>query len=548
MSDSSNNPVDSKSVLGNIAEVVTKNAQHQARSLKELGDTEDNRPSLRMKSIATWNVWGMPWYSKDLPARMPKWSQYIHDSMAEHQELSEEDLVVVGVQEAWGYRVGMLGWPVMWAGYKNSACCDTHGLAGLINRRSKHNIQANDHELLAGLWGVGMRSIPLLNAGIWDPKRTIARGLVKRTKQLVALQKKAERAVRKAEDAEHKAKKAQQDKIEKMRKKAEEARRQAEQYTRLAREAEEQAIREANKIEEELEAEESKEDKEGAQASAGAGTGANAKDTDSDKTTDANAEGLETLSIEDKDSTSDASANGKTGKKGNKPLVLSYAYGSGSSNKSISGMFDFASYGFKPLLDSGCALYANKPAREHGFERWNTWGDAGWMEDMANKGIVWAYFEAPNRKKGMCVMTLHIAGASPAGTEVAQLKQLVLLKAKLEQKFSSRVMNYETYVAGDFNVEFGKRHEDDRILEKWNILRRGGFSILSESDTGSTCGSNKEIDFVMYAPDEINHADTLKDLSTIRTMFEESAHDTRPVKETELSDHWLVRVDVEYGQ
>ena len=144
-------------------------------------------------------------------------------------------------------------------------------------------------------------------------------------------------------------------------------------------------------------------------------------------------------------------------------------------------------------------------------------------------------------------MTLHVAGASPQGTDVAQLKQLVLLKARLEQRFSSRVMKYETYVAGDFNIEFNKRHENDEILEKWNILRRCGFNMISESDTGSTSASDKEIDYVLYAPDEINHEDTLRDLNVVRSMFEERAYDTRPVKETELSDHWLVRVDVEYG-
>jgi len=506
-------------VLSNIANVVERNAKKQARSIEEVGVIEDKRPSLRMKSIATWNVWGMPWYSRDVSKRMKQWSAYIHDTMAEGQQLGEEDLVVGCVQEAWGYRVGALGWPVMWAGYKNSACCDTHGISNLLNKKVSREIQANDHEVLSGVWSAGTRAIPLLNAGVWDPKRTIARGLVNRNKELVALQRKAERAVRKAEEAEAKAKKVQEDKIEAMRKKAEEARQLAEKYARLAREAEEKAIRDANVVEdnesEKASEEEPKED--GVQEQKG--------------------EEVEEVKEDDEEEK----------KPHNKPLTLCYSYGAGSNNKSVSSMFNLRSIAMKPLLDSGCAIYANKPAREHGFERWNTWGDSGWMEDMANKGIVWAYFEAPNRKQGICVLTLHIAGASPQGTDVAQLKQLVLLKARLEQRFSSRVMKYETYVAGDFNIEFNKRHENDEILEKWNILRRCGFNMISESDTGSTSASDKEIDYVLYAPDEINHEDTLRDLNVVRSMFEERAYDTRPVKETELSDHWLVRVDVEYG-
>lgn len=506
-------------VLGNIANVVERNAKKQARSIEEVGVIEDKRPSLRMKSIATWNVWGMPWYSRDLSKRMKQWSAYLHDSMAESQQIGEEDLVVGCIQEAWGYRVGALGWPVMWAGYKNSACCDTHGLSNLLNKRVSREIYANDHELLSGVWSAGTRAVPLLNAGVWDPKRTIARGLVSRNKELIAIQRKAERAAKKAEEAEFKAKKVHEDKIESMRKKAEEARKLAEKYARLAREAEEKAIREANAVEE----------KEG-----------DAEDAEKEVDAKEDAKEEEEEKVENVENAEKAEVH-------NKPLTLCYSYGAGSNNKSVSSMFNLRSIAMKPLLDSGCAIYANKPAREHGFERWNTWGDSGWMEDMANKGIVWAYFEAPNRKQGICVMTLHVAGASPHGTDVAQLKQLVLLKARLEQRFSSRVMKYETYVAGDFNIEFNKRHEDDEILEKWNIVRRCGFSTISESNSGSTCASEKEIDYVLYAPDEINHEDTLRDLNVVRSMFEERAYDTRPVKETELSDHWLVRVDVEYG-
>lgn len=511
-----------KEVLSNIADVVQRNAKKQVRSLEEIGVVEDKRPSLRMKSIATWNVWGMPWYSRDLSTRMKQWSAYLHDTMAEKQQLGEEDLVVGCVQEAWGYRVGALGWPVMWAGYKNSACCNTHGIAGLLNKRVSHTIHANDHELLSGVWSVGTRAFPLLNAGVWDPKRTIARGLVSRNKELFAIQRKAEQAAKKAQDAENKAKKVQESKIESMRKKAQEARELAEKYARLAREAEEKAIRDANSVEVDVV-------------------------EDVDKTVQESKDEPKEQDEEEKEESTPVEEGKDNTPARNKPLTLCYSYGAGSNNKSVSSMFDIRSIAMKPLLDSGCAIYANKPAREHGFERWNTWGDSGWMEDMANKGIVWAYFEAPNRKQGICVLTLHVAGASPQGTDVAQLKQLVLLKAKLEQRFSSRVMTYETYVAGDFNIEFNKRHEDDVILEKWNILRRCGFTIISESDSGSTCANDKEIDYVMYAPDEINHEDTLKDLSVVRSMFQEKAYDTRPLKETELSDHWLVRVDVEYG-
>ena len=529
-------------VLENIAGVIKHNTSNEARAFKpnEYVFEEDKRPSLRMKSIGTWNVWGMPWFSSDLSKRMSEWSNYLHDSMAENQQLDEEDLVVSCVQEAWGYRVGMLGWPVMYAGYKNSKCVETYGLSKLINKHTTRNIQGNDHELLSGVWSVGARSIPGLNAGVWDPKRTIARGLLSRNKELMRIQKEAEIAKKKAEEAEKRSKKAKEQQIEKMRKKAEKAKKLAEELAKKAREAEEMVMREASRAK--LEPVNEKDSETGEDKVEGVTNqveelstiteekGEDVSDGEKDSTEEVVVEEVQNVIAKDK-----------------KPLILRHAYGAGSSNRSVSGMCNLNSIKFKPLLDSGCAIYANKPAKEHGFERWNTWGDAGWMENMANKAIVWAYFEAPNRQKGITVMNLHIAGASPRGTDVAQLKQLVFLKANLEKQFSSRVMKYETYVGGDFNIEFGKRNENPEIMEKWNILRRAGFNIVSESPIGSTSASDKEIDFILYAPDEINYEDTIRDFSQVKSMFEECAYDTRPVEKTSLSDHWLVRVDVEYG-
>jgi hypothetical protein len=57
-------------------------------------------PSLRLKSISTWNVWGMPWFSEDLSKRMKQWSGYIYDKMSEDQEVEDNDLVVSCVQKA----------------------------------------------------------------------------------------------------------------------------------------------------------------------------------------------------------------------------------------------------------------------------------------------------------------------------------------------------------------------------------------------------------------------------------------------------------------
>jgi len=73
------------------------------------------------------------------------------------------------------------------------------------------------------------------------------------------------------------------------------------------------------------------------------------------------------------------------------------------------------------------------------------------------------------------------------------------LRIKLEQRYSLRVIHYETFLAGDFNIEFTKRFSSSKIMKKWQILENGGFEIISQSDIGSTSKSGKEIDFVMKA-------------------------------------------------
>lgn len=363
--------------------------------------------SLRLKSISTWNVWGIPWFSKDLSKRMKEWTGYIYDKMSEDQEVQDNDLIVSCVQEAWGYRVGILGYPINWIAYKNT-CCETNVISSIANTFiSGNKIQANDSEMLAGAWCIGTRAIPILNAGVWDPKRCM--------------------------------------------------------YKHIKKEK-------------------------------------------------------STLDV---------------------PLKFSYVYGACPKNKSVSGMFNLRSIILQPILDSGCCIFSNKPAFKSGYERWNTWGSAGFEEDMANKGIVWAYYESSDFQQGISVMTLHIAGASPSGTDESQLSQIASLKVKLEQLFSSRVLQYDTYLAGDFNIEFTKRFGSSKIMKKWKILENAGFEIVSESSIGSTSKSGKEIDFVMHASEETSV------LETSSSSGSNNIYETQPVEKTDLSDHWFVRVDVQ---
>ena len=156
-----------------------------------------------------------------------------------------------------------------------------------------------------------------------------------------------------------------------------------------------------------------------------------------------------------------------------------------TKNISMPTIYDLKSlYLHNPLYDSGCAIYSNKIPLNTGFESWNTRNKLVINENIYNKGITWSYFQSKNNEKGICIISVNIDDNIPEWIISEQLKQIVNLKNNLENRFNLNVKFYETYLIGDFKIEFNINFLD---LEPYNILEKSNFKIISNNqDISST--------------------------------------------------------------
>lgn len=191
---------------------------------------------------------------------------------------------------------------------------------------------------------------------------------------------------------------------------------------------------------------------------------------------------------------------------------ITYYYNKGFNNKSLPSFWRFWNlYNLTPGYDSGCMIMSNKPATENGYVRWDTWGmPQNTLENRANKGMVWTFFESDNT----LLITFHAAGASAPGTYEKQFNHLVEFANQKRIQLQTKYLldSLDVYLFGDTNTEFTK--EPNRL----KILNDAGF--LKKTFTQSTLmHENKEID-VLFS----NTAET----------------GTTYAIESELSDHKMI--------
>lgn len=121
------------------------------------------------------------------------------------------------------------------------------------------------------------------------------------------------------------------------------------------------------------------------------------------------------------------------------------------------------------LLDSGLLLLSSHRPIHSGFEAYK---DAG-GEVMANKGLLWAYWETHD----IVVITTHLsAGGEGSQTTANQVQQLLHLTTSLTTY--RQTDNFRLFVAGDMNIPLGHSLLED--------LRRGGL-LRSTGDSPTTC-------------------------------------------------------------
>jgi hypothetical protein len=154
-------------------------------------------------------------------------------------------------------------------------------------------------------------------------------------------------------------------------------------------------------------------------------------------------------------------------------------------NLSMPSIFNLSSiYLLNPLFDNGCCIYSNITPFEHGFEKYNLENRGGFNHKLYNNGINWCFFQSKNKKNGISIINLSIIKDVPDWVYNIQFKQIVELKEKLERKYALNILceNYETFIIGDFDVDFNKRNDTFDIKEYWNIFYQSELHIISSSD------------------------------------------------------------------
>ena len=135
-----------------------------------------------------------------------------------------------------------------------------------------------------------------------------------------------------------------------------------------------------------------------------------------------------------------------------------------------------------PLFDSGCVIYSNRRAIMSGFQRW--------YNSIQNKGMTWSYFESYNNEKGITVINIDI------DSEYQTIPQLIEFVNNLQNRFSVRVDEYETYITGQFNIPFNMSGVMPEVDIAINQLNNANIKII---ETNSELSSTE---FIMYSTKE----------------------------------------------
>jgi hypothetical protein len=137
---------------------------------------------LRINTITSLNIDGIPLLSNNLQERVQQYRKFIKENIKNNSN-NEEELEIFCVHGLYGYRVGLLGWLSTFLSYKISQFSKPKFLQRLFN----YKILGNDYEIISGFISLISRMIPFLNIKNWDTKTRLfpRKSIVKnRTKNL----------------------------------------------------------------------------------------------------------------------------------------------------------------------------------------------------------------------------------------------------------------------------------------------------------------------------------------------------------------------------
>ena len=123
-------------------------------------------------------------------------------------------------------------------------------------------------------------------------------------------------------------------------------------------------------------------------------------------------------------------------------------------NHSIPYMFDFHS----PMLDSGCGIFSNKKPFLSGYEPLDFINKISLSDNLSSKGIIWSFFKN-EYDKGITVISFNLSDDLFELSKLLELEQIMSMKNKLHNQFGLMVKEYETYIIGDFKINFNEETE-----------------------------------------------------------------------------------------
>lgn len=121
-----------------------------------------------LKCISNVNMKNKPFFSKNL--KKEKWLDAIIQSTSLND--SENELVIICLQDLYGYRTGLIGYlSTMLTSAMGEYIPSTFVFSTLLNFIFNSKFRSNDLDMFSGIISILNRSIPFLNYGVWDSKQ-----------------------------------------------------------------------------------------------------------------------------------------------------------------------------------------------------------------------------------------------------------------------------------------------------------------------------------------------------------------------------------------
>jgi len=152
-----------------------------------------------------------------------------------------------------------------------------------------------------------------------------------------------------------------------------------------------------------------------------------------------------------------------------------------NQNLSFHSVYNLKSlFCFKPVFDSGSAIFSNKKADDTGFIPWKN-NDNSYY----NKGMIWCLFKKDTT--GIMIINVDCIESSDSC-----FQELVELKTNLEEKFGKDLDGYETYITGNFNKVLNMYETLPEVRDSFNLLKNANIEIINNKDLSTS-------EFILYS-------------------------------------------------